>query len=57
MELKTISFISVTNYVLQVLEEHDLSCMELLHVKTDGVILTKRSKYFKCPYRIFTLTE
>ncbi|KAL0912495.1 hypothetical protein M5K25_018469 [Dendrobium thyrsiflorum] len=26
----------------KVLEEHDLSCMELLHLKTDGVILTKQ---------------
>ncbi|KAJ4951110.1 hypothetical protein NE237_027942 [Protea cynaroides] len=26
----------------KVLEEHELSCMELLHVNTDGVILTKR---------------
>ncbi|XXG61333.1 hypothetical protein AAC387_Pa04g3020 [Persea americana] len=26
----------------KVLEEHDLSCMEILHVKTDGVILTKQ---------------
>ncbi|KAL2243935.1 uncharacterized protein LOC105157217 isoform X1 [Sesamum indicum] len=25
----------------KVLEEHDLSCMDLLHVNTDGVILTK----------------
>lgn len=30
--------------VLQVLEEHELSCMDLLHVNTDGVILTKKSK-------------
>ncbi|XP_008784537.2 uncharacterized protein LOC103703453 isoform X2 [Phoenix dactylifera] len=26
----------------KVLEEHELSCIELLHVKTDGVILTKQ---------------
>ncbi|KAG0477931.1 hypothetical protein HPP92_012650 [Vanilla planifolia] len=26
----------------KVLEEHDLSCMDLLHLKTDGVILTKQ---------------
>ncbi|XP_077224065.1 uncharacterized protein LOC143857511 isoform X2 [Tasmannia lanceolata] len=30
------------NELHKVLEEHDLSCMELLHVKTDGVILTKQ---------------
>lgn len=28
----------------QVLEEHELSCMDLLHVNTDGVVLTKQSK-------------
>ncbi|XP_034573930.1 uncharacterized protein [Setaria viridis] len=26
----------------KVLEEHDLSCVELLHVKSDGVVLTKQ---------------
>ncbi|KAH6798513.1 P-loop containing nucleoside triphosphate hydrolases superfamily protein [Perilla frutescens var. frutescens] len=26
----------------KVLEEHDLSCMDLLHVNTDGVVLTKQ---------------
>lgn len=31
--------------VLQVLEEHELSCLALLEVGTDGVVLTKRSKY------------
>ena len=30
--------------LLQVLEEHELSCMDLLNVDTDGVILTKKSK-------------
>lgn len=30
--------------MLQVLEENELSCMDLLHVITDGVILTKKSK-------------
>ena len=30
--------------MVQVLEEHQLSCMDLLHVNTDGVILTKQSK-------------
>jgi hypothetical protein len=30
---------------MQVLEEHDLSCVELLHVKSDGVVLTKQSMY------------
>lgn len=30
--------------VLQVLEENELSCLDLLHANTDGVILTKRSK-------------
>uniref|UniRef100_A0A6N2LLY2 ATPase AAA-type core domain-containing protein n=1 Tax=Salix viminalis TaxID=40686 RepID=A0A6N2LLY2_SALVM len=28
----------------KVLEENELSCMDLLHVNTDGLILTKRSK-------------
>lgn len=28
----------------QVLEEHNLSCTDLLHVNTDGVVLTKQSK-------------
>lgn len=28
--------------IYKVLEEHDLSCMELLQLKTDGVILTKQ---------------
>ena len=28
---------------MQVLEEHDLSCVELLHVKSDGVVLTRQS--------------
>jgi hypothetical protein len=28
---------------MQVLEEHDLSCLDLLHVKSDGVVLTKQS--------------
>jgi hypothetical protein len=35
---------------MQVLEEHDLSCVELLHVKSDGVVLTKQSmstRYFQ----------
>ncbi|KAH7863813.1 hypothetical protein Vadar_022287 [Vaccinium darrowii] len=31
----------------QVLEEHELYCMDLLHVNTDGVILTKKS--CECP--------
>lgn len=30
------------NELHKVLEEHELSCMDLLHVNTDGVILTKR---------------
>ncbi|KAF9612257.1 hypothetical protein IFM89_038679 [Coptis chinensis] len=30
------------NEIHKVLEEHELSCLELLHVKTDGVVLTKR---------------
>ncbi|XP_050275881.1 uncharacterized protein LOC126717928 isoform X1 [Quercus robur] len=30
------------NELHKVLEEHELSCMELLHVNTDGVILTKK---------------
>ncbi|KAL5554245.1 hypothetical protein UlMin_041646 [Ulmus minor] len=30
------------NELHKVLEEHELSCMELLHVNTDGVILTKQ---------------
>jgi hypothetical protein len=29
---------------MQVLEEHELSCENLLHVKLDGIILTKQSK-------------
>jgi hypothetical protein len=29
---------------MQVLEEHGLSCENLLHVKLDGIILTKQSK-------------
>ncbi|KAF8021727.1 hypothetical protein BT93_G2005 [Corymbia citriodora subsp. variegata] len=30
------------NELNQVLEEHELSCMDLLHVNTEGVILTRR---------------
>ncbi|XP_038701334.1 uncharacterized protein LOC119998167 isoform X2 [Tripterygium wilfordii] len=30
------------NELHKVLEEHELSCMDLLHINTDGVILTKR---------------
>ncbi|KAM3705717.1 hypothetical protein ACJW30_03G102800 [Castanea mollissima] len=30
------------NELHKVLEEHELSCMDLLHVNTDGVILTKK---------------
>ncbi|TXG56898.1 hypothetical protein EZV62_018211 [Acer yangbiense] len=30
------------NELHKVLEEHELSCVDLLHVRTDGVILTKR---------------
>ncbi|CAL5354428.1 unnamed protein product [Camellia sinensis] len=30
------------NELHKVLEEHELSCLDLLHVNTDGVILTKR---------------
>ncbi|KAA8528933.1 hypothetical protein F0562_033579 [Nyssa sinensis] len=30
------------NELHKVLEEHELSCMDLLHVNTDGVVLTKR---------------
>ncbi|CAK9184502.1 unnamed protein product, partial [Ilex paraguariensis] len=30
------------NELHKVMEEHELSCMDLLHVNTDGVILTKR---------------
>lgn len=30
--------------IFQVLEEHELSCTDLLHVNTDDVILTKQSK-------------
>ncbi|KAE8022974.1 hypothetical protein FH972_008733 [Carpinus fangiana] len=33
---------SNVNELHKVLEEHELSCMDLLHVNTDGVILTKR---------------
>lgn len=29
--------------LIQVLEEHDLSCVELLDVKLDGIVLTKQS--------------
>ncbi|KAF7132052.1 hypothetical protein RHSIM_Rhsim09G0074700 [Rhododendron simsii] len=32
------------NELNKVLEEHDLYCMDLLHVNTDGVVLTKKSK-------------
>jgi hypothetical protein len=28
---------------MQVLEENELSCVELMHVKSDGVVLTKQS--------------
>lgn len=35
--------------VVQVLEEHDLYCMDLLHVNTDGVVLTKKSKNLILP--------
>jgi hypothetical protein len=37
----------------QVLEEHELSCMDLLHVNTDGVILTKRSKKLEWTYLLW----
>lgn len=30
---------------MQVLEENELSCVELMHVKSDGVVLTKQSMY------------
>lgn len=30
--------------MFQVLEEHNLSCTDLLHVNTDGIVLTKQSK-------------
>lgn len=33
--------------LLQVLEENEMSCMDLLHINTDGLILTKRSKKLK----------
>lgn len=38
------------HFMFQVLEENELSCTELLSVKTDGIILTKQSKeiYFLC---------
>jgi hypothetical protein len=29
--------------LMQVLEENELSCVELMHVKSDGVVLTKQS--------------
>ncbi|KAE9445254.1 hypothetical protein C3L33_22848, partial [Rhododendron williamsianum] len=35
------------NELNKVLEEHDLYCMDLLHVNTDGVVLTKKS--CECP--------
>jgi hypothetical protein len=36
--------------LMQVLEENEMSCMDLLHVNTDGLILTKRSKKLKITY-------
>lgn len=45
----------------QVLEEHELSCMDLLHVNTDGVVLTKQSKKLICRsmfrYKLFATTR
>ncbi|KAH9771620.1 AAA domain-containing protein [Citrus sinensis] len=38
------------NELHKVLEDHELSCTDLLHVNTDGVILTKQSKKPKLTY-------
>lgn len=38
-------WIQLWKCLFQVLDENDLSCMDLLHLNTDGVILTKRSKF------------
>ena len=52
-------FVSCGNFtaeaiILQVLEENELSCFDLLHANTDGVILTKRSKdWNECTFSNF----
>ncbi|CAJ1933826.1 unnamed protein product [Sphenostylis stenocarpa] len=38
---KIVTLRSNLNVLRKVLEEHQLSCMDLLHVNTDGIILTK----------------
>lgn len=37
------SWVLSDDWLMQVLEEHDLSCVDLLHVKSDGIVLTKQS--------------
>uniref|UniRef100_A0A0A9DXJ5 Uncharacterized protein n=1 Tax=Arundo donax TaxID=35708 RepID=A0A0A9DXJ5_ARUDO len=34
----------------KVLEEHELSCEDLLLVKSEGIVLTKQSKWYQDPY-------
>lgn len=41
--------------MLQVLEEHELSCSDLLHVNTNGVILTKQSKKLHSDVEVVSL--
>lgn len=41
----SVSIIYSWIFMLQVLEEHQLSCMDLLLVNTDSIILTKHSKF------------
>ena len=52
-------FVSCGNFtaeaiVVQVLEENEMSCLDLLHANTDDVILTKRSKdWNECTFSNF----